>query len=749
MENLYGVDVKEWAVRACELRLWLSLTIEAEEQQIGLYTNPVLPKLSFRVRQGDSLVEEVADVPLVMRGAQAVPTSLQKRLARLAQEKADFFAGRSMRKPDYIEREEQKLLVQFLDERIRAVQQQIDALRRELVGEQLGLEGVTSGDKSKAEKEAEARRQARIKALDDRRQELIKARTQLTIGKTPPFFVWEVGFGEVFAEKGGFDICIGNPPYVRQEEIGPPTENPDDYDGDEWRSLKQDYKDRLARGVQALWGGTARVDRKSDLYVYFYYAGLSLLREGGVFCFINSNSWLDVGYGARLQDFLLRQMRVLQIVDNQAERSFAQADINTVIVLLQRPRADGSQWDHVARFTAYRKPFEEVLTVPNLLAIERAAEVTRTDDLRVYPIAQRDLLLDGAELPDEAEQAAMDFAALETLKYQGGKWGGKFLRAPDIFFTILEKGKGKLVRLGEIAEVETYLNTGGADGFFIVKSAGGHGQITRICNPSKEGANRIFELDSQFVVPFVKSPDELKQVIVSASVPQWVLVVLPAQEKRLSHLAWEYIRWGEHVGFSERSSCKNRQPWWKLPPQAMKPGRIMWNRVHHDRHLIPYNPQQIAYTNFYALWSKDDETLVAMLNSTLFVLVRELMGRVNFGGGALKTEGIDIRKFPCINPTQLARSQQDGLSRAFAEIAKREIRSIFEELGLAKPNRDYSNIDPSDVSLDKVLPDRRALDEVVFEALGLTEEEQLEVYRAVVELVKMRLSKAQSVRRQE
>ena len=71
--------------------------------------------------------------------------------------------------------------------------------------------------------------------------------------------------------------------------------------------------------------------------------------------------------------------------------------------------------------------------------------------------------------------------------------------------------------------------------------------------------------------------------------------------------------------------------------------------------------------------------------------------------------------------------------------------SFFKELGLPKPKRDYSNIHPEDVSLDKVLPDRRALDEVVFEVLGLTEEEQLAVYRAVVELVKNRLVKARSV----
>lgn len=85
------------------------------------------------------------------------------------------------------------------------------------------------------------------------------------------------------------------------------------------------------------------------------------------------------------------------------------------------------------------------------------------------------------------------------------------------------------------------------------------------------------------------------------------------------------------------------------------------------------------------------------------------------------------------------------LINIFEKLKRRETKSIFEELDLPNPNRDYSNIDPDSVSLDKILPDRRKLDKIIFEALRLTEEEQLEVYRAIVELVKNRLVKARSV----
>jgi hypothetical protein len=135
--------------------------------------------------------------------------------------------------------------------------------------------------------------------------------------------------------------------------------------------------------------------------------------------------------------------------------------------------------------------------------------------------------------------------------------------------------------------------------------------------------------------------------------------------------------------------------------------------------------------------------LFVSLFATYQALVRELIGRSNLGEGALKTEGIDIQKLIVFKPEALSEFEE-SLHQLFEKLSTYEIKSIFEELGLPKPNKDFSNINPEDVSLDKVLPDRRELDKVIFEALGLTEEEQLEVYRAVVELVKARLVKAKT-----
>jgi hypothetical protein len=96
------------------------------------------------------------------------------------------------------------------------------------------------------------------------------------------------------------------------------------------------------------------------------------------------------------------------------------------------------------------------------------------------------------------------------------------------------------------------------------------------------------------------------------------------------------------------------------------------------------------------------------------------------------------------------------LLNAFNRLSQRPIRSIFEELGFplcrerkcGRPEHPYEHVRPEALTLEQVRaasPDRFELDRVVFDVLGLTDDERREVYRAVAQLVKDRLVKARSV----
>jgi len=93
----------------------------------------------------------------------------------------------------------------------------------------------------------------------------------------------------VFERQGGFDVVIGNPPYVRQEKI-------------------MELKPALKQHYQCFTGA-------ADLYVYFFERGIELLNQGGVFSFITSNKWMRSGYGGKLRDFLKSHTSVFRLLD--------------------------------------------------------------------------------------------------------------------------------------------------------------------------------------------------------------------------------------------------------------------------------------------------------------------------------------------------------------------------------------------------------------------------------------------------
>jgi len=100
-------------------------------------------------------------------------------------------------------------------------------------------------------------------------------------------FDWKEEFPAVM-KAGGFDVVIGNPPYVRQESL---------------KDQKEYYQSRYA-----VYQGTA------DLYAYFIEKGISLLRPGGIFSYIVANKWMRANYGKPLRKFLLTK-QIEEIVD--------------------------------------------------------------------------------------------------------------------------------------------------------------------------------------------------------------------------------------------------------------------------------------------------------------------------------------------------------------------------------------------------------------------------------------------------
>lgn len=137
-------------------------------------------------------------------------------------------------------------------------------------------------------------------------------------------FHWDLEFPEVFFDRhgqpkgteGGFDVVIGNPPYVRQEELAA-------------------FKPAFAAIYPETYDGVA------DLYVYFYQQGLRLTRAGGRMSYIVTNKWMRAGYGRSLRGFFAQQGALERIIDFGHAPIFEEADVFPCILVMEKPREQG------------------------------------------------------------------------------------------------------------------------------------------------------------------------------------------------------------------------------------------------------------------------------------------------------------------------------------------------------------------------------------------------------------------------
>ncbi len=139
-------------------------------------------------------------------------------------------------------------------------------------------------------------------------------------------FEWRFEFPEILDDDGnfkGFDLIIGNPPYIRQEEL-------------------KELKLHLAKNYK-VYKGT------SDIYTYFYELGFNVLKDrGGVLSYITSNKYTRAGYGEALREFLLKNVKVLEYTDLNGIKVFDSATVDTSILCFEKSKSKDNKFKYLA-----------------------------------------------------------------------------------------------------------------------------------------------------------------------------------------------------------------------------------------------------------------------------------------------------------------------------------------------------------------------------------------------------------------
>lgn len=264
---LYGVDIQPIAVQIAKLRFFISLVVEQKlgtSQQQSIQRLTPLPNLETKIVAANTLL------PIPRSGPQQsllTNPEVAEKEAELREANASHFAAKRF------------------------------------------------GDKR--------RRKTRILKLRNELAQLLKAETMLAPGDAERMTAWDPFDQNIHANffdpewmygfQQGFDIVIGNPPYVRQEAI-------------------KEQKAELKPHYPHSYSGTA------DLYVYFYERSFQLLKPGGALSFITSNKWFRARYGQDLRQYMATHTELRQIIDFGDEDVFDALAYPTIVIATLRDK---------------------------------------------------------------------------------------------------------------------------------------------------------------------------------------------------------------------------------------------------------------------------------------------------------------------------------------------------------------------------------------------------------------------------
>ncbi len=335
IENcLYGVDIDAGAVDIAKLRFWLALVIDEDDED---EIEP-LPNLEQKIMCGDSLLESFKGIRLfdeeILEKSNQIKFQIEEidnQIAILNEENDTTEFGKSradlVQKIEKLKKDKAKLLVQKSNE------DQVTVLEGSKFGgnearshlrelRKLQSEFFDETIKSKKEKLRKEIDRLEWKFIEDALKadghEDTAAETvkELKKKRSKPFFLWKLYFNEVFSDKGGFDIVIGNPPYVQIQK------------------MEEEYKIALKNeGYQTFL-------KTGDLYCLFYERGFEISRVNGQTALITSNQWMRAKYGKQSRIFFKQSTKPLMIMDFSGQQMFETATVDTNILIFGKEVKD-------------------------------------------------------------------------------------------------------------------------------------------------------------------------------------------------------------------------------------------------------------------------------------------------------------------------------------------------------------------------------------------------------------------------
>ena len=264
--NIYGVDIEKGAVDIARLRFWLSIVVDED-------TPSPLPNLDYKIMQGNSLIESFMGVDLSQLTYEKEYKKDKGEISLFDDEKNRLQKTVSHLLSSYYSCSDH-------DRKVKLQQEISDTINKQLEAQAYDLSIL-----------------AKLK--------------EINLAENNKFFLWHTWFSDVFNrdDKEGFDIVIGNPPYIQLQNNG----------GELAKLYENCHFQTFAK--------------TGDIYCLFYEKGWQLLRQQGHLCFITSNKWMRAGYGEKTRGFFAKHTNPKYLIDFAGVKIFDNATVDTNILI--------------------------------------------------------------------------------------------------------------------------------------------------------------------------------------------------------------------------------------------------------------------------------------------------------------------------------------------------------------------------------------------------------------------------------
>lgn len=323
--SIYAVDIESSAVDITKLRLWLSLIVDYPNNE----EPKPLPNLDCKIMQGNSLIDEYDGIPLF--DSRILDNHLKKYHRNEIQENVKTIS------------------IQF---NLFSDEKNLDCQMKQLIKYQKEL-FVTSDSHRKKELKSkiETIQYEMIVLSLGNDTKKIKEITNAFKKHKKDWFIWKLEFYDVFKNNNGFDIVIGNPPYLEARN----------------EKFSNKLKDKLQNKIEKKYGKHQKyISRGSDLLIYFYELAISLINKDGINMFITQNSWLDTDFGQKFQQYLLKYSCPCLIIDSDFKQFKENANINTIITLIKSKNCNIKNIDFIRMHESFDKLYFTLCNLENI-----------------------------------------------------------------------------------------------------------------------------------------------------------------------------------------------------------------------------------------------------------------------------------------------------------------------------------------------------------------------------------------------